>query len=84
VGGNLALLRTGDIVSVDVDGRSIAMEVSDEELAQRRAQWVAPPPRFERGYGRMYLDHILQADQGCDLDFLLTKTGSPAGEPDIF
>jgi len=84
VGGNLALLRTGDMVSIDVDARRIAMEVSDEEFARRRRAWVAPPPRFERGYGRMVIEHILQADQGCDLDFLLTKKGQPAGEPDIF
>lgn len=84
VGGNLALLRTGDMVSVDVASRSIAVEVSDEELAQRRTQWIAPPPRFERGYGRMFIEHILQADQGCDLDFLLTGEGSQAGEPDIY
>lgn len=84
VGGNLALLRTGDMVSVDVTARSINMEVSDAELALRRARWAPPEPRYERGYGRMFVEHILQADQGCDLDFLLTAKGSPAGEPDIF
>lgn len=84
VGGNLALLRTGDVVSVDVAKRSITMEVSDEELAGRRAQWAAPAPRFERGYGRLFIEHILQADQGCDFDFLLPAEGAPAGEPDIF
>ncbi len=84
VGGNLALVRTGDMVSVDVPNRSIAMEVSDEELARRRAAWVAPPARFGRGYGRMFVEHILQADQGCDMDFLQTQHGETAGEPDIF
>ncbi len=84
VGGPLALLRTGDLVSVDVPGRSIHMEVADDELARRRATWVAPPPRYARGYGWMYTRHILQADQGCDFDFLQTSFGESAGEPDIF
>ena len=84
VGGNLALVRTGDIVSVDVPARRIHLDVSDEELALRRAQWKAPAPRFGRGYGWMFSEHILQADQGCDMDFLQTGFGESAGEPDIF
>jgi dihydroxy-acid dehydratase len=84
VGGPLALVRTGDTISVDVPARRIRLEVSDEELAARRAAWTAPPRRFERGYGWIFSKHILQADQGCDFDFLETTFGAPVGEPDIF
>ena len=84
VGGPLALLRTGDRVSVDVPGRVIRMEVSDEELARRKAAWTAPPRRYERGYGFMFSRHIGQADEGCDFDFLETQFGAPVGEPAIF
>ncbi|NOG72153.1 L-arabinonate dehydratase [Roseicella sp. DB1501] len=84
VGGPLALLKTGDIVSVDVDARSIRMEVSEEELARRRAEWVPPPVRFERGYGWMFTKHIQQANEGCDFDFLRTDFGAPVAEPVIY
>ncbi len=84
IGGPLALVRTGDLIRVDLAGRRIDMLVSDEELAARRAAWTPPPPRFERGYGWMFNKHILQADQGCDFDYLETSFGAPVGEPDIF
>ncbi|MBR0655162.1 L-arabinonate dehydratase [Plastoroseomonas arctica] len=84
VGGPLALLRTGDIVAIDVDARSIRMEVSDEEIARRRAAWVPPSPRYERGYGFAFSKHIEQADQGCDFDFLRTDFGAPVEEPAIY
>ncbi|KMO15028.1 dihydroxy-acid dehydratase [Methylobacterium indicum] len=84
IGGPLALLRTGDIVSIDVEARSIHMEVSDEELAQRRAAWTPPAPRYERGYGVMFSRHIQQADEGCDFDFLRTEYGAPVPEPAIY
>ena len=84
IGGPLALLKTGDLVSVDVPKRTIRMEVSDDELARRKAAWTPPPPRYERGYGWMFSRHIEQADQGCDFDFLETRFGAPVGEPDIF
>ncbi|RYC30079.1 dihydroxy-acid dehydratase [Lichenibacterium minor] len=84
VGGPLALLRTGDIVTLDVDARSIRMEISDEELAARRAAWTPPPVRYERGYGWAFSKHIQQADQGCDFDFLRTEFGAPVPEPAIF
>ena len=84
VGGPLALLRTGDRVSVDVPGRVIRMEVSDEELARRKAAWTPPPRRYERGYGWMFSRHITQADEGCDFDFLETRFGASVAEPDIF
>jgi dihydroxy-acid dehydratase len=84
VGGPLALLQTGDIVSVDVDARSIRMEVSDEELARRRAAWTPPEARFERGYGWVFTKHIQQANEGCDFDFLRTEFGAPVPEPVIY
>ncbi len=84
VGGPLALLRTGDIVSIDVDARSIRMEVSDTELAARRAAWVQPERRYERGYGYMFSKHIQQADEGCDFDFLRSDFGAPVPEPSIY
>ena len=84
IGGPLALLRTGDMVSVDVPARRIHMQVSDAELARRRAAWTPPPKRYERGYGWLFSRHIQQADQGCDFDFLETSFGVPVPEPDIF
>ncbi len=84
VGGNLALVRNGDRISVDVPARAIRLEVADEELARRRAEWKPLPPRFARGYGWMFARHILQANEGCDLDFLRTQFGEAAGEPDIY
>jgi dihydroxy-acid dehydratase len=84
VGGPLALLRTGDTVSIDVSARSIRMEVSDDELARRQAAWVPPQPRYERGYGWMFSKHIQQADEGCDFDFLRTEFGAPVPEPAIY
>lgn len=84
VGGPLALVRTGDIIAVDVPNRRLDMLVDDTELAARRAQWVAPPPRYERGYGKLYITHVTQADKGCDFDFLETDFGGKVPEPEIF
>ena len=84
IGGPLALLRTGDIVSLDVPNRRLDMLVSDDELARRRAEWSPPPARFGRGYGWMFSRHIEQADKGCDFDYLRSDFGASAGEPDIF
>lgn len=84
IGGPLSLVKTGDLISVDVPGRSIHLNVSGEELAARRAAWVPPPKRYERGYGWMYSRHILQANEGCDFDFLETGFGAPVAEPDIY
>ena len=84
IGGPLALLRTGDTVTLDVDARSIRLEVSDEELATRRAAWTPPAPRFERGYGWAFSKHIQQANEGCDFDFLRTEFGAPVPEPVIY
>ncbi|MFG6416499.1 L-arabinonate dehydratase [Roseateles sp. DC23W] len=84
VGGPLALVKTGDRITVDVPARTIHLEVSDEELAERRAAWTPPPPRYERGYGWMFGRHILQAHEGCDFDFLETQFGAPVPEPVIY
>jgi dihydroxy-acid dehydratase len=84
IGGPLALVQTGDRITVDVPARRIHLEVSDEELARRRKAWTPPLPRYERGYGWMFSRHILQADQGCDFDFLETTFGAPVAEPAIF
>ena len=84
VGGPLALMRTGDLIEVDVPARRIHLRVDDDELARRRAAWTPPPPRFERGYGWVFSRHVLQADQGCDFDFLETAFGAPVPEPDIY
>jgi len=84
IGGPLALVRTGDMISLDVDKRTINMNVSDEELAKRRAAWKKPEPRYERGYGWMFTRHIKQANEGCDFDFLETGFGAPVAEPSIY
>jgi len=84
IGGPLALLRTGDRIRVSVSKRSIDMLVSEDELAKRRESWSAPPPRYGRGYGWMFAQHIKQADEGCDFDFLETAFGPPVEEPEIF
>jgi dihydroxy-acid dehydratase len=84
IGGPLALLQSGDRITVDVPARRIQLEVDDAELVRRRAAWRPPAQRFERGYGWMFSRHMLQADLGCDFDFLETGFGAPVGEPDIF
>ncbi len=84
IGGPLALLRTGDIVRLDLANRRLDMAIDEDELASRRAAWTPPAPRYERGWGWMYSRHVTQADQGCDFDFLQSDFGRTAGEPDIF
>jgi dihydroxy-acid dehydratase len=84
IGGPLALVKTGDRITVDVPARRIHLDVSDEELARRKAAWTPPPARYERGYGWMFGRHILQANQGCDFDFLETDFGAPVPEPVIY
>ena len=81
VGGPLALIRTGDMVDIDVPARTLNMRVSEEELAARRAAWTPPPKRYARSYALLYQQHVSQADRGCDFDFL---EGKGAPEPPIF
>ncbi|TDU02397.1 dihydroxy-acid dehydratase [Streptomyces sp. 846.5] len=80
-GGPLALVRTGDLVTLDVRSRLLQLEVTAEELERRRAAWQPPEPRFERGYGALYSEHITQADQGCDFDFLARQGNNPSPDP---
>ena len=81
VGGPLAFVQTGDEIEVDVQNRRIHLHVSDEELARRKSEWTPPKPHYTRGYGAMFAQHIGQADEGCDFDFLLAGETTP--EPEI-
>lgn len=81
VGGPLALVRTGDLIRLDVPARTLDLLVDDDELAARRAEWTPPPPRFERGYGALYAAHVTQADAGCDFDFLARSGANPEPDP---
>jgi L-arabonate dehydrase len=76
MGGALALVRDGDMITLDVAGRRLHLDVSDDELALRLAQWRAPEPAMRGGYQSMYIKHVMQADQGVDLDFLVGCRGS--------
>ena len=82
VGGPLALVQDGDEITLDLDARTIRLHVDEEELERRRAAWTPPAPRYKRGYGVIFQQHVLQAPQGCDFDFLCGA--SPAEEPDIY
>lgn len=76
VGGPLALVQNGDVIELDVESRRLHLDVPDEELERRRAAWKpSVHERLNRGYGRLYLDHVLQADQGADFDFLVGGSG---------
>jgi L-arabonate dehydrase len=75
-GGPLAVVRNGDLIELDVPNRKLHLCISDEELAQRLKDWKQPEPPLSSGYWKLYVDHVLQADQGCDLDFLVGKRGS--------
>ncbi len=78
-GGPLALVRTGDWITLDVPARVLAIDVPDDELAARRAAWTPPPPAATRGWTWLYTQHVTQADSGCDLDFLTGASGSQVG-----
>jgi len=81
VGGTLALVRNGDPIELDVERRALDLKVADHELARRRAAWKQPPRKYERGYGAIFSQHVNQADQGCDFDFL--EGTAPVAEPEI-
>jgi dihydroxy-acid dehydratase len=81
VGGPLALVRDGDIIELDIPGRRLSMQVSDEELERRRAAWRKPAPHYARGYGRLFSEHVSQANEGCDFDFL--ERSAPTPDPEI-
>jgi dihydroxy-acid dehydratase len=81
IGGPLALVRTGDLITLDVSRRLLRLEVPDDELSARREKWKPPEERFARGYGALYSAHITQADQGCDFDFLARPGRTPWPDP---
>ncbi|HEX4858300.1 MAG TPA: L-arabinonate dehydratase [Usitatibacteraceae bacterium] len=82
VGGPLALIRTGDWITLDVDARTLHAEVGEDEFARRRAAWQPPLRAAERGFQRLYVEHVTQAHQGCDFDFLMGN--APTAEPPIY
>jgi dihydroxy-acid dehydratase len=75
-GGPLAVVQNGDMIELNVPERKLHLHISDEELARRLALWTAPKPPMDSGYWKLYIDHVLQADEGVDLDFLVGKRGS--------
>jgi dihydroxy-acid dehydratase len=81
VGGPLAFVRSGDPVTLDVASRTLSLDISERELASRQARWRPPPARFERGYGALYGEHVTQANQGCDFDFLARRGACPEPNP---
>jgi dihydroxy-acid dehydratase len=82
VGGPLALVRSGDPIALDVEARTLELLVGDEELATRRAAWSAPKRPYARGFVRLYQEHVTQAHEGCDFDFL--EGTAPTPEPSIY
>nr|WP_255696421.1 L-arabinonate dehydratase [Polynucleobacter sp. IMCC 30228] len=80
IGGPLAFVQDGDLIELDVPARKLNVLISDAEMAKRKAAWVAPAPKFERGFGKIYLQHIQQANNGCDFDFLETQVHASNAE----
>ena len=80
IGGPLALVKDGDMIELDVAARKLELKVSPEELAKRKAAWRPRPAHYSRGYGKVFSEHITQADKGCDFDFL--HAGAPTPDPD--
>ena len=82
VGGPLALVMTGDMIALDIAAHTLNVELPAAELARRRAAWKPPARVYERGFSRLYVEHVTQADQGCDFDFLMGNAATP--EPSIY
>jgi dihydroxy-acid dehydratase len=78
-GGPLALVQSGDWITLDVPSRLLTLEVAEDELERRHSEWTAPPPAASRGWTRLYTEHVQQADSGCDLDFLIGGSGHEVG-----
>ncbi|BFM48059.1 IlvD/Edd family dehydratase [Marinomonas sp. THO17] len=76
MGGPLALVKNGDEITLDVAGRGLHLHISDDEMTERQASWQAEESEYHRGYAKLYIDHVMQADRGADLDFLVGKSGS--------
>jgi dihydroxy-acid dehydratase len=81
VGGPLALLRTGDEITLDVPARTLQAHIPERSMISRRDQWLAPPPRFGRGYGALFTEHVTQANEGCDFAFLAREGAYPEPDP---
>ena len=81
VGGPLALVQAGDLITLDVAARELSLNVPERTLARRREQWQPPAPKFERGYGALFTEHITQANEGCDFDFLARRGRNPEPDP---
>ena len=75
-GGPLGLVRTGDLIELDVEKRKLHLHVSEAELEKRRAAYKPQEPHMKRGYWKLYVEHVNQASDGADLDFLVGKSGS--------
>jgi dihydroxy-acid dehydratase len=81
VGGPLALVRTGDLITLDVPARSLFVDISEREWVSRREHWIPPEPKYGRGYGALYSEHITQANEGCDFGFLASRAPNPEPDP---
>jgi dihydroxy-acid dehydratase len=81
VGGPLALVRTGDLIELDVEKKALNLKISPEEFERRKKSWKRPPPKYERSYGAIFSRHVKQANEGCDFDFL--EGTAPTAEPEI-
>ena len=84
LGGTLALVRTGDLIRLDTAGRRLDLLVDEAEIQRRRSQWSRRPPQYDRGFGKLFLESVLQADQGCDFSFLRSTGGSEPRLPLAF
>jgi dihydroxy-acid dehydratase len=81
IGGPLALVHTGDLITLDVPARVLSLDVPERTLASRREQWTPPEPKYGRGYGALYSEHITQANEGCDFGFLARRAPNPEPDP---
>jgi dihydroxy-acid dehydratase len=81
VGGPLALVQAGDLITLDVGARELSLNISERTMAQRRQEWQPPAPKFERGYGALFSEHITQANEGCDFGFLARRGHNPEPDP---
>jgi dihydroxy-acid dehydratase len=81
VGGPLALVQAGDLITLDVAARELSLDISERAMARRLEGWQPPGPKFERGYGALYTEHITQANEGCDFGFLARRGRNPEPDP---
>jgi dihydroxy-acid dehydratase len=81
IGGPLALVRTGDMIELDVPRRKLELQITEEEMSRRKDSWTPPNQRYQRGFGALFMEHVTQADQGCGFDFLSRPAETP--EPEI-